>query len=309
MKSSQTLLLVSLASVLSIYGCAKDPGDEKKDSGDEKKDSGDEKKDSGEQKKDSGIVADTAPPKCINIADDLIADFKTDNKLNPVDGRSGWFFPFGDDSIDAVFDPPKDKDDPSNYPIDTENGNPECSSEKGSFHTKATGFGVWGASVRTNFKPTAKGKDHQETYDASKYKGVSFWAKATTTLTGVMVTFPDVYTDSAADPSAIDPEISACVTSGMLPEFNCSPYLVKLGDGDFPNYADKLIGTTWKRYDIMFADTLQDKYNTGYHRPDADYLDTKHLTMMAIQVNASYVGGSPEPNDFELWIDDIYFIK
>jgi len=30
---------------------------------------------------------------------------------------------------------------------------------------------------------------------------------------------------------------------------------------------------------------------------------------MAIQVNADYSTGASEPRDFELWIDDVAFIK
>ena len=235
--------------------------------------------------------------------DDLIADFTKDNGLNPADGRQGGFYIYGDDSIDGQFDPPEQ----DNYPIDTSTGNPEGSGP-GSFHTKATGFGVWGAAVGTDFVPKTDA-DKKGTYDASKYQGVSFWAKAGAPLTGVQVSFPDAYTDGAADPSTIDSSAFACVYSSMQPEYNCSPYLVKLGNGDFPAYMDKQIDTEWRRFDIMFADTLQDRYNQGYHRPDADYIDTQHLTAMAIQVNADYSSGSAEPNDFEIWIDDVYFIK
>ena len=42
---------------------------------------------------------------CVNIADDVIADFTTDNGLNPVDGRSGGFYVVGDGSLAGKFDP------------------------------------------------------------------------------------------------------------------------------------------------------------------------------------------------------------
>jgi hypothetical protein len=82
---------------------------------------------------------------------------------------------------------------------------------------------------------------------------------------------------------------------------------VKFGDSAFPAYMDYKIDTTWKRFDVYFADTKQDQYNTGAKGPD-DVLTVKHLTAMAIQVNAIYVNGSPTANDFELWVDDINFI-
>jgi hypothetical protein len=30
---------------------------------------------------------------------------------------------------------------------------------------------------------------------------------------------------------------------------------------------------------------------------------------MAIQANATYVNGAPTPNDFEIWVDDVNFIR
>jgi hypothetical protein len=286
MTTRQVSLLVALGGSLLLFGCTssddKNPGTDSGTPG----------------KSDANTTV-----KCFSIEDDLIAKFDTDSGIKQVDGRQGGFYLYDDGSLTGKFEPAKQDD----YPIDPTTGNPECSKE-GSFHTKATGFGVWGAALGTDFMPkTDTGK--KGTYNASQYKGVSFWAKAATTLKSVQVSFPDVWTDGGADPSTVDPAVSSCVYSAMQPEFNCSPYLVKLDFDDFPNYLGKRIGTEWQRFDIMFADTLQDKYNLGYHRPNADRIDTEHLTAMAIQVNAIYENGQPKPNDFEIWVDDIYFIK
>jgi len=236
------------------------------------------------------------------VPEELIADFTKDNGLNPADGRQGGFYVYGDDK--GTFDPPKVGEDP--YPTDPNNGNPNGSGP-GSFHTKATGFGTWGAAMGTDFKP--KEGDFKGTYDASKYKGVSFWAKAGAPLTGVQVSFPDVYTDAKGNPNALNPEIFQCayITGATN---NCSPYLVKFADsnGKFPKYESYQIDTEWKRFDIFFEDTRQDQYNPGFHT-EADKVDLPHLTAMAIQVNAIYVDSKATPNDFELWIDDVSFIK
>jgi hypothetical protein len=247
-------------------------------------------------KSDAASVA----PKCISIADDLIADFSKDNGLNPADGRQGGFYLYGDDN--GTFDPPKVGNDA--YPIDSANGNPACSGP-GSFHTKASGFSSWGAAMGTDFMPTSG--DFKGTYDASKYKGVSFWAKAGSALKGVQVSFPDIYTDAKGNPNALDSTLYPCAYIPGATN-NCSPYLVKLGDPNFSNYTDYKIDTEWKRFDIYFADTKQDQYNPGFHT-EADHLDTSHLTGMAIQVNADYSTGKAAANDFELWIDDVNFIK
>ena len=272
---------------------------------------------------DSG-QGDTAVAKCISIADDLIADFKTDNGLHPADGRQGGFYVYGDLSLAGQFDPPLVKGEA--YPIDATTGNPECSGP-GSFHTKATGWGVWGAALGADFKARLPieagagldGLGFKDTYDASKYKGISFWAKATTPLAGVQVSVLDAYTDAystfAGLPDATDPTFTSCVYIRDV-RYNCSPYLVKFRSDatHFPAYQGEeyQIDTTWKRFDVFFADTRQDQYNLGFHGA-ADLftsnLDLKHVTAMGIQVNATYVGSTPSPNDFEIWVDDVNFIQ
>jgi hypothetical protein len=251
---------------------------------------------------DSGSETASAPT-CVSIADDLIADFKTDNGLNPVDGRQGGFYVYGDPL--GTFVPANDTTKP--YLPDSTTGNPACSGP-GSFHTKATGFGQWGAALGTDFMPKtdAGGKN---TYDASKYKGVSFWAKAAAPLTRVQVSFPDIYTDAAANPTVLDPNAYQCVYQTGAPN-NCSPYLVKLGDTSFPQaYQDYKIDTEWKRFDILFADTKQDQYNPAGSLTGGTQIEVAHLTGMAIQVNANYVGTAASPNDFEIWVDDVNFIR
>lgn len=240
---------------------------------------------------------------CVTAADDLIAQFKTDNGIEPVDGRSGGFYVYSDKS--GSFTPPAVDGAP--YPIDTANGNTTTGcSGAGSFHTKATGFKLWGAAVGVDFMPSVAGV--KTPYNASKYKGVTFWAKAATALTNVQVSFPDIYTDGAANPTPVDPATSPCVYTAGAPN-NCSPYLVKLGDAAFPGYTNAKVDTTWKKFDILFADTKQDPYNPGFHTA-ADKLDSAHLVGMAIQVNAIFPASGPAmANDFEIWIDDVAFIR
>ena len=283
---------------------------------------------------DAGPGFDQAAPDatvytCITIADDLIADFTTDNSLHQVDGREGGFYVYGDGSLKGQFDPPLDPNDPNApYPIDTTTGNPTCSGA-GSFHTKATNWAVWGAALGADFAPKimteagvgANGQGYKGTYDASKYRGVSFWAKSTAPLTGVQVSFPDVYTDGNATfaglpvPDGTVSGFTSCLYGNQV-QYNCSPYLVKFGSDPlhFPAYQGDAyqIDTTWKRFDVFFADTRQDQYNLGFHGA-ADLftsnLDVAHLTAMAIQVNADFTATGVLPNDFEIWIDDVYFIE
>jgi len=237
----------------------------------------------------------------------LIADFDTDNGLNPADGRQGGFYVYGDESIAGLFDPPLVKGE--SYPIDKTTGH-DGGSGPGSFHTKATGWGVWGSALGTDFMPKDAG-GFKGTYDASKYKGISFWAKSAAPVPRVQVSFPDVFTDGGASfagiPDGTDAGISQCVYAPDE-KVKCSPYLVKFGTADFAPYQNYQIDTTWKKFDIFFADTLQDSFNKGFHTV-ADKLDTQHLTAMAIQANADFSTNPPTPNDFEIWVDDVYFIK
>jgi hypothetical protein len=249
-------------------------------------------------------------PNCINSPDDLIADFTMDNGLHQVDGRVGGFYTYDDMTTTGVLTPPDGGPDP----IDTSTGN-TCSGP-GSFHVTATGFTTWGAATGTDFVAqisTPMGMK-KGTYDASRYSGVSFWAKATAPLTGVQVSFPDVWTDGNAWPTAVDSTVDPCVyLAGSTT--NCSPYLVKLGSPDYPAYMNTQIDTGWKRFDIKFADTTQDKDNgpggvAGMGLQQKPGIDLQHLTAMAVQVNAIHnADSSITANNFEIWLDDINFTK
>jgi len=244
--------------------------------------------------------------------DDLISDFKTDNGIDPVDGRSGGWYVYGDPTPTAAFDPPKNMDMTVPYPIDSTDGNHSCSGP-GSLHVKGSGFQMWGAATATDFVPkitNAAGAKVKGTYDATKYKGVSFWAKAAAPVNFVQIKFNDVFSAAEADPTLLDPTYFSC-TDGLCGFPNgCSPYIVKLsapaGDPNYPKYVTTQIDTQWRRFDILFADAKQDKYCIGYN--PIGMLDLKHLVGFAIQVNANFSVTPTTANDFEIWIDDVRFI-
>ena len=245
---------------------------------------------------------------CINSPDDLIANFDSNNGIATVDMRQGGFYTYGDDSEKtgsplAVLNPAEG----SAAGIDDSMGNNECS-KAGSLRVTATGFKIWGAALGTNF--AAMKGSFKGWYDATKYKGISFWAKAATELKNVQVSFPDVYTDGGANAKDADSSVTEVCTYGSATN-NCSPFLVKFEDPDYPNYMNTKIGTSWKRFDVMFADTKQDKNNVaGYLLPVIGHLDLAHLTAMAIQVNAIHnMDNTVSANDFDIWIDDVNFIK
>jgi hypothetical protein len=243
--------------------------------------------------------------------DDLISDFKTDNGIAAVAGRSGGWYLYPDHP--GTFTPAL----AAPYPIDSTTGNPSCSGP-GSLHTKAVGFGgtsdSFGAALAVDFVSQVvsdAGDTVKGTYDASEYTGISFWAKATDTLKLVQVKFIDAYTDAQGDPGAFDSSAFPCA---LVPNFpnNCSPYIVKFSQGDadtnYPNYDNTAIGTDWKMFSVLFADAKQDMFNPGQMSPN-NTVDVKHLLGLAIQVNADFSTAPPTANDFEIWLDDVRFIR
>jgi hypothetical protein len=258
----------------------------------------------GGQKADVGTIAN-----CPVGTDDLISDFTTDNGIAASDGRRGGWYVYGDTF--GTYDPPKI--DGAAYPIDTTVGNPSCSGP-GSLRLKATGFTGFGAAMGTDFKPrtatdAAGGLGPKGTYNASAYRGIAFWAKSAAPMKLVQVKFPDVNTDTEAP----DHENPTCILNAAS-AMNCSPYLVKFGDpadagaGEFAKYSNVQIDTGWKRFEVLFADTKQDPTNPGY-KPTPDKLDVTRLLGMAIQINADFSTTPPTANNFELWIDDVQFIR
>jgi hypothetical protein len=250
--------------------------------------------------------------------DDLISNFENDNSLSPVGGRQGGWYTYGDDIGHFA--------NSSGYNIAVDEGNPNCS-PMGALHVKGTGFAMWGAAMGADWRPRPAGEDGgygvKMTYDASAYRGISFWAKSSALLDGIQVSFPDLYTDNAAPPhdmpDPFDPTMNLCTDcvcqyAAGFPN-NCSPYLVQFGrKGDaaadvlFSGYSSYQLDTTWKRFQVLFVDTRQDPGNGGYHTA-ADRLTVDKLTAMAIQVNADYSTGLPQARDFEIWLDDVSFIK
>jgi hypothetical protein len=246
------------------------------------------------------------------VEPDLISDFTLDTGVKQFDGRQGGWYTYGDKNGFGELDPPEGR----GTTIELSEGNQACSGP-GSFHVTAMKFTDWGAALGTDFKLpvlTDGGGTAKDTYDASQYKGIAFWAKAAAPIKLMQVKFLDPYTEL---PSILPLE-QRCAYGATLPN-NCSPYLVKFGYGrvgddlvaaqaDFPKYVDYVVDTTWKRFEILFADAKQDRFNPGQKSP-GDKLDVTKLEGMAIQVNADRTDGGHMANDFEIWLDDVAFIK
>ncbi len=262
----------------------------------------------------AGCGSKTAtPPSLCPVMDDLLSDFSTDNGLYPVDGRVGGWYTYADKSGFGTLVPPE----MGAAPPDLDTGNPNCSGP-GTLHVISSGFADWGSAMAVDFKlkvnvdagGTAKG-----TYDASKYRGIAFWARAAAPIPFVQVAINDPYTI----PESALPEADRCMYAAGMPAVNCSPYLVKFGYGymgealtpvmaDFPKFIGTQIDTTWRRFEILFTDMKQDSTNPGRPSP-SNTLKVDEITGMAIQVNTDHSTSPPTATNWEMWLDDVSFIK
>jgi endoglucanase len=190
--------------------------------------------------------------------DGLIDDAEdNNNQISSVKGRGGYWYTFGDKSstitpaLGGTF----------TMSPGGANGSANAAHISGKVGTASTVY----AGVGFNFI------DPKGQYDASAYKGVSFWAKVGPgSTTKVRLKVPDVDTD---------PDGKVCSEC-----FN-----------DFGK--DLELTTAWTQITILFADMKQMK---NWGRPQLESIEPKKLYGMQWQVNTP---GAP----YDLWIDDVQF--
>jgi hypothetical protein len=203
-------------------------------------------------------------------ADDAVATFEDGTgAVLQVGGRGGGFYMFNDGTGTQTppvgMLPPATKTDRcgSTYAL--------CMSGKG--------FTTWGAGMGTDFAPTSggMGMGTKQTYDASAYKGISFWAKSNTTTAAVRIGFKDK--DTAPEGGQCD----AMMTSGA-----------QACNDDF----GKALSFTnaWQPFTVMFADLTQ----AGWGKA-APSFDSKAVYSVQFQISQGV--------DFDLCIDDPSFVR
>jgi hypothetical protein len=116
-------------------------------------------------------AADCAALPLTTTADDIISTFEDGTgSVMQVAGRGGGFYMFNDMTGTQT---PAPGALPDAKPVT------RCES-KFALCMSGSGFTTWGAGLGTDFAPTtaaAGGTATKMTYDASKYTGVSFWAR------------------------------------------------------------------------------------------------------------------------------------
>jgi hypothetical protein len=229
----------------------------------------------------SGATAGTAPsssagggncsalPLPMN-GDDVIANFEDGTgAVLQVGGRGGGFYMFNDgtgmQTPPTGMLPPAAKTDRcgSTYAL--------CMSGKG--------FMTWGAGMGTDFAPTTggMGMGMKQTYDASAYKGIAFWAKSNTTNASVRIGFKDKNT--APEGGVCDAMMSSGATA-------CND-----------DWGKALTFTnSWQPFTVMFSDLTQ----AGWGKA-ATAFEVKAVYSVQYQVSQGV--------DFDLCIDDVFFVR
>ena len=152
-------------------------------------------------------------------------------------------------------------------------------------HVKGTGFSDVGRCDGRRLEAAPAGADGgygaKMTYDASTYRGVAFWAKARHRSTAsrsasristptprrprTTCPIPSIRRRLARTASASTRRRSR--TTAAPTWFSSARRVTRLR-----TWRSRVLGvqldTTWKRFEVLFADTKQDPGNLGYHTAD-----------------------------------------
>jgi hypothetical protein len=195
----------------------------------------------------------------------LIDDFEDGNgELPKIGGRVGYWYTSNDSTLTGtqlpvygsiIFAAQPIIDRPgSNYAIWTE----------------GSGFTAWGAGLGAYLNTNAS---QGRFYDASAYRGITFWAKAE---------------DGRANVIRFNVSNVATVADGNI----CT------GNGCWDHFGAWItLGTTWRRYSFLFSDLTQ----RGWAVPLQSQLDITKLRGLEFTVQAGV--------DFGFYVDDVAFIQ
>lgn len=206
------------------------------------------------------------------VQDDIISTFEDGTgNVNQVAGRGGGFYMYNDGT--GMQTPPTGMLPPAMSVSRCGSTYALCMSGKN--------FMTWGAGMGTDFAPLgppgADGMGTKVTYDASKYKGVAFWAKSNTAMTTpVRVSFKDK--DTAPEGGMCDKSMSSGAEA-------CND--------DFGKAV--MFTSTWQPFTITFAELRQGAWGKAFPAFLAQ-------SVYSIQFQVS------QGLDFDVCVDDLVFI-
>jgi len=206
---------------------------------------------------------------------DLISDFESGKaQVAMVGTRGGSWFLFNDGT--GTQTPPKTV----NTPLAAEG--PGACNSLFAFHSTGMGFTVFGAGFGADFVAKPAMSTASLPLDASAYTGLALRAK------------------SAA---AIDLRVSVS-DSGTAPEgmkcHDTTDKTDKLRCGDYFG-TDVTLGTDWQDFVLPFAAMKQ----RGFGMPVPSGLDDKQVYTVRAQIK----GSAAAPGAYDIWIDDVRFVK
>jgi endoglucanase len=180
------------------------------------------------------------------------------NQILPIDGRGGYWYTYADKAGSTIAPPAGDT------------GGTFTMTEGGA-HGSAMAARMQGKVGRANIVYVGIGfsfVDPKGAYDASRYQGIAFWAKAgDKSASGIRVKVPDLNTDK----------------DGKV----CTECYNDFG-------ADLHLTPVWKRYVVPFASMTQ---LAGWGAPHTPAIETKKL--FGVQWQVATPGAA-----YDIWIDD-----
>jgi hypothetical protein len=230
--------------------------------------------DAGKQDAPSEGSATEASAPAFELIDDMEAN---SGQVALTNGRNGFWFTYGDGTDGGVETPG------SGLPFtDSMNSPPRVvpasfvsftgAESNYAAQTSGSGFAMF-AGMGVNFK------NPRVAYNASAYSGFVFWGRigGDSSVSVVRFLVPDANTDPAG---------GICT-----PASKCSDYLG----------TDITLSTSWQQFTVLYTDLAQ----VGFGSPVETNLDAMAVYGVEFQVSTKAPAGEP----FDIWIDDLYFIK
>jgi hypothetical protein len=201
----------------------------------------------------AGAAVGGSPPK-LELVDDL-EDGNADIQM--LSGRRGKWFGFHDFT-------------PGSMELRIIDVNPARPPSTRAMYMIARDYKGWGAGIGISLNEDPKlGK---LAYDASKYRGVKFWARAAVEGLEVRVQFPD----------------SSSTLSAKLCGNECDNHFL----------TKRKLAKTWSEYSVSFAELGRER-DIG---PKVNSLNEKQV------YSIEFLVAWPNPHA-ELWVDDVHFIE
>jgi hypothetical protein len=202
--------------------------------------------------------------------DDIVSTFEDGTgSVAQVAGRGGGFYMFNDGTGMQT---------PAPGPLPDATEMPRCG---GMYALCMSGhdFTTWGAGMGTDLGPVSTdGMMTKSAWDASAYRGISFWAKANPgSAVAIRVSLKDANT--APEGGVCDPEMESGAEA-------CND--------DWGRNLN--LTTEWAPYTILYADLAQSNWGKQFTAFDAE-----HVFSIQYQVNKGL--------DFDLCIDDLAFVR